>query len=100
MDNDANVNVSGNWNVAGSVEIEAVQTDRSNVNADAVRGGAATFSGTTAKNDIKGDTSVALGGNITANDVKVLAKTTSKRVMRTRMRQKVTTTVQSIFKAM
>lgn len=74
MDNDANVNVSGNWNVAGSVEIEAVQTDRSNVNADAVRGGAATFSGTTAKNDIKGDTSVALGGNITANDVKVLAK--------------------------
>lgn len=74
MNNQTTVNVSGDWNIADSMAITAIQNDRSNTYAYAVRGGVGTCSGTTAENDIKGNTNVTLNGNITANDVQVLAK--------------------------
>ena len=74
MANNATANVSGSWTVADEAVIEAVQSDRSNVNAYAVRGGAVSGSGAVAVTNITGTANVGLNGNITADTLAASAK--------------------------
>lgn len=53
-----NVNVSGNWNIAGDMNVEALHTNDVTLNTDALKASVVGLSGVHSDNDIKNDTSV------------------------------------------
>ena len=74
MANNAAANVKGDWTVADEAVIQAVQSDRSNVNAYAIRGGALSGSGSVAITNITGAANVGLNGSIAADTIAVSAQ--------------------------
>lgn len=56
------VNITGTWNVAGDMKVEAVHENDIDIIADAVKASVAGYSGVESKNEIKNDTGVTFTG--------------------------------------
>lgn len=62
VDSETKVNITGTWNVAGEMKVEAVHENDIDIIADAVKASVAGYSGVESKNEIKNDTGVTFTG--------------------------------------
>lgn len=62
VDSETKVNITGTWNVAGDMKVEAVHENDIDIIADAVKASVAGYSGVESKNEIKNDTGVTFTG--------------------------------------
>ena len=62
VDSETKVNITGTWNVAGNMKVEAVHENDIDIIADAVKASVAGYSGVESKNEIKNDTGVTFAG--------------------------------------
>lgn len=62
VDSETKVNITGTWNVAGDMKVEAVHENDIDIIADAVKASVAGYSGVESKNEIKNDTGVTFAG--------------------------------------
>lgn len=62
VDSETKVNITGTWNVAGDMKLEAVHENDIDIIADAVKASVAGYSGVESKNEIKNDTGVTFTG--------------------------------------
>lgn len=62
VDSETKVNITGTWNVAGEMKVEAVHENDIDIIADAVKASVAGYSGVESKNEIKNDTGVTFAG--------------------------------------
>lgn len=62
VDSETKVNITGTWNVAGDMKVEAVHENDIDIIADAVKASVAGYSGVESKNEIKNDTGVTFNG--------------------------------------
>lgn len=66
---DTTVNMSGNWTVAGDMNVNALHENAIDINADALKASVVGLSGVHSDNDIKNDTSVNFNNaNVTTSD--------------------------------